>query len=62
MGFSWIYTIDSTSVPRAVRAADFNGDRKVVVANNGADTIEVLPGKSDGTFVPLSAVAAGTNL
>ena len=63
-GYSWIYTIDTTSVPRAVRVADFNGDGKadLVIANNGADTIEVLLGNGDGAFVPLSAVAAGTNL
>ncbi|MFT3907395.1 MAG: VCBS repeat-containing protein [Steroidobacteraceae bacterium] len=54
---------DTGTKPRAVAAADMNGDGKLdlVVANSTANTVGVLLGKGDGTFGPRSDFPAGNN-
>ena len=47
--------------PRAIAAADLDGDRDadLAVANSGDDTISVLMNRGDGTFDPALQLAAG---
>ncbi|HJY87495.1 MAG TPA: FG-GAP-like repeat-containing protein [Candidatus Acidoferrales bacterium] len=50
-------------MPVAVIAADFNGDGRfdLAVADQGANTVSVLLGKGDGTFLTRNDFATGTS-
>src|SRR5215467_12272133 len=52
--------MNPSSVPNAVGAGDFNGDKLTdfVVAEPAVSKVYVFPGRSDGTFTPYSSAIA----
>lgn len=62
-GFEPFVAYTTGKKPRAVTAADLDGDgyQDLIVADSNANTVSVMLGKGDGTFSPRMAFPAGHN-